>query len=485
MFQRRDIMKCKFSKIFIFSLVFAIILGSPIFTFQSKAACTSVRMTIEALYHGVASSVKNETYYVTAYSDSVCTKAVKTKSVTLKNASSGTIMFDDLASGTYYFGESDSSGTLKKDTSDLTISYPYGNISYVTDNDSTVKELKIQNNYSSEVYFINEDANKSTKVITIIENVKNNKNIAIKSKTFYVTAYTNSACTNAVKTKSITLKNTSSGKITFDNLSPGIYHFAQSYSNGKLMLNSGNLTISYPYGNIAFVRNDDNTTRELRIQNDYSGTIKNICYHNYSSHITKATLSQDGSIVTKCYLCGHTINSQTIYHPRTIELSKTSYTYDGKVKNPSVTVIDSNFLGNKIPSSNYTVIYPSGRIDVGTYKVTIKFKGNYYSGTSIKTFKINPASVKLNSVTSTSSGKLTAKWTKNIKATGYEIKYGIKSDFSNAKTVNISNNSILSKTLSGLSKGKKYYVKVRSYKIVSGVKYYSSWSSAKSIVVKK
>ena len=32
---------------------------------------------------------------------------------------------------------------------------------------------------------------------------------------------------------------------------------------------------------------------------------------------------------------------------------------------------------------------------------------------------------------------------------------------------------------------KKYYVRVRTYKTVNGVKFYSEWSSAKSVKVKK
>ncbi|MCD8217115.1 MAG: hypothetical protein LUD01_03565 [Clostridiales bacterium] len=42
-----------------------------------------------------------------------------------------------------------------------------------------------------------------------------------------------------------------------------------------------------------------------------------------------------------------------------------------------------------------------------------------------------------------------------------------------------------SKAVSSLTKGKKYYVRVRTYKTVSGTKYYSAWSSAKSVKISK
>ena len=41
------------------------------------------------------------------------------------------------------------------------------------------------------------------------------------------------------------------------------------------------------------------------------------------------------------------------------------------------------------------------------------------------------------------------------------------------------------KYLTKLAKNKKYYVRVRTYKVVSGKTYYSSWSGAKTVTIKK
>ena len=71
-----------------------------------------------------------------------------------------------------------------------------------------------------------------------------------------------------------------------------------------------------------------------------------------------------------------------------VKLAKTSYTYDGKAKKPSVTITGSD--GQKVDASAYSVKYASGRKKAGTYKVTITFKGNY-SGTTTKTFTIKKA----------------------------------------------------------------------------------------------
>lgn len=129
--------------------------------------------------------------------------------------------------------------------------------------------------------------------------------------------------------------------------------------------------------------------------------------HNYKQSIVKATTTKNGSIVNACTDCGET-NSTVIYYPKTISLSKTSYVYDGKVKKPTVTVKGSD--GKLISPANYSVSYANGCKNVGQYKVTIKFKGNY-SGSVKKTFNILPKGTTISKV---SGGKksITVKWKK-------------------------------------------------------------------------
>lgn len=99
------------------------------------------------------------------------------------------------------------------------------------------------------------------------------------------------------------------------------------------------------------------------------------------------------------------------------------------------------------------------------------------------TYRLSNAT--LTSVASSSSGKLTVKWSKNIYATGYQIQYSTNSSFSNAKTLTVSGKSTVSKTISNLTKNKKYYVRVRACKNVSGSNYYSKWSSSLAATIKK
>ncbi len=205
--------------------------------------------------------------------------------------------------------------------------------------------------------------------------------------------------------------------------------------------------------------------------------------HNCKSNTQKATINKNGSVVTKCSVCGTVKSKSTIYYPKTIKLSATNYTYNGKVKTPTVTVKDSKGKTLK-KNTDYTVTYAKGRKNVGKYTVTIKFKGNY-SGTVKKTFTIKPKATSISKLT-TGKKKFTVKWKKqSTQTTGYQIQYSTSSKFKSAKTVTIGKNKATSKTISKLKAKKKYYVRIRTYKTVKingkNTKIYSSWSKAKSI----
>ena len=75
--------------------------------------------------------------------------------------------------------------------------------------------------------------------------------------------------------------------------------------------------------------------------------------------------------------------------------------------------------------------------------------------------------------------KLSVSWKKVSGATGYEIQYATNNKFTkNKKTVTVKKNKV---TLKKLKPKKKYFVKVRAYKLANGRKYFGKWSK----VVKK
>ena len=212
--------------------------------------------------------------------------------------------------------------------------------------------------------------------------------------------------------------------------------------------------------------------------------------HTHSYQVTStvkanATKNANGKITRKCSVCGKTTTS-TLYAPKTVTLSAASYTYDGKVKKPSVTVKDCK--GNKIGSRYYTISYPSSRKNESKYTVKETIKDNYI-GSKSATFACKPKGTSVSKVTAAKKGfKVT--WKKQAtQTTGYQVQYSTSSKFKKAKTVTISKNKTTSKSVSKLSAKKKYYVRVRTYKTVKiggkSVKLYSGWSKAKSVTTKK
>lgn len=80
---------------------------------------------------------------------------------------------------------------------------------------------------------------------------------------------------------------------------------------------------------------------------------------------------------------------------------------------------------------------------------------------------------------------MTVKWKKNAVGTGYQIQFSTSSKFEKPKSVTIAKNSTLTKTIGSLAKGKKYYVRIRTYKTVGKTKFYSGWSAAKTVTIRK
>lgn len=204
--------------------------------------------------------------------------------------------------------------------------------------------------------------------------------------------------------------------------------------------------------------------------------------HSYKTVTTKATLTKNGSVVKKCSVCRKVASKSTIKYVKYLNLSATTYTYNGKTKTPNVTVKDS--AGKTLKKdTDYTVTYASGRKNVGIYKVTIKMRGKY-SGTKTLTFKINPAKTTVSKLTAGKKSITVAIVKKSTQVTGYQIQYATSKTFSKATTKTIFSYKTTKYTLNNLSVKKTYYVRVRTYKTVGKTKYYSSWSAYKYVKTK-
>lgn len=88
---------------------------------------------------------------------------------------------------------------------------------------------------------------------------------------------------------------------------------------------------------------------------------------------------------------------------------------------------------------------------------------------------------KIVSVKSVSKKGVKITWNKVKTAKGYQIKYSAKKNMTDAKTAT---SGSLSKKITKLKPGKRYYFKVRAYKTADGSRIYGGWSSTKSVKVK-
>lgn len=155
---------------------------------------------------------------------------------------------------------------------------------------------------------------------------------------------------------------------------------------------------------------------------------------------------------------------------KSAKLSYTTATYSGKKRLPSASVSGLKYKRDFVISG--------GKTSIGKGYVYIKGTGNY-TGTITKSFKIVPKKV---SIKKPSSGKkkIAIKYYRTSGSCYYQVAYrkagSSKWYYKNTK----SSYKIVTK----LKSKKYYYVKVRAYKSVGGVKYYGSWSNTRKVKVK-
>ena len=157
-----------------------------------------------------------------------------------------------------------------------------------------------------------------------------------------------------------------------------------------------------------------------------------------------------------------------------------SRTYNGRAQSAPVTSVKYRGAGLRY-GTDYT--FSGQGTNVGTYTATIIGKGRFVGSIS-KKFNVNPVGTSLSSVKK-GKKKMTVKWKKPAKKykkqmAGYQIQYSLYSNFRSAKTVSGGGYAKKSKVIKGLASKKRYYVRIRTYK--GGC--YSSWSAAKSVVIK-
>ena len=139
---------------------------------------------------------------------------------------------------------------------------------------------------------------------------------------------------------------------------------------------------------------------------------------------------------------------------------------------------------NAKKANSYTI---KGLTSGSAYKVRVRFYitkngKNYYGKWATLTSPTIPSATSFSKITSARK-TFTAQWKKIKNVTGYEIQYAKKSNFSDAKTLKYK--SAVKFTIKNKKGGKKYFIRVRTYKTIGGKNYYSAWSKTKTVTTKK
>ena len=294
-------------------------------------------------------------------------------------------------------------------------------------------------------------------------------------------AYSKATATITVKVKPAattvtSVTNTASGvKITWDKVTgaTGYYVYRATSKDGT-------------YTQIAKITSGSTVTYTNKTSGTYKVTSGKTYYYKVSAYASTGTASKSAAKSVKYLTAGKISSLTNTSSGITVKWSEVSaasgyYVYR-KTSSGSYSKVKTVKSASTVSWTDTGVKSKNGT--TYTYKVVPYSGSNTGSFTAQKTVRMT--AVSLSSVKNSSSKKMTVKWAKNSKATGYQIQYSTSSSFASGnKTVTVSGASSTSKVISSLTKSKTYYVRIRAYKTVSGTKYYSAWSSKKSVKISK
>ena len=220
-------------------------------------------------------------------------------------------------------------------------------------------------------------------------------------------------------------------------------------------------------------------------------------YENCSLAVRDASSGaslEDGEVVTTGRLLdvvnadGDRVGSVKINVDATSSISfdGESFYYDGTVKKPTVSVKYGNLdLAAGISESNdYISISCDESTNPGEYTMSVE-GSKWFHDSYEYTYTIVVKPTYVSSLTATKSG-FDVSWKEISKAnvTGYQLQFSRKADMSEATRYNKAGYSATSMSVVNAYRSQKYYVRVRSYKTIGNVNYYSAWSATKMVTTK-
>ena len=204
-----------------------------------------------------------------------------------------------------------------------------------------------------------------------------------------------------------------------------------------------------------------------------------------------ATATKTGLKHQECTICGYKTAPVTIPKKSapTVSVKDSTVTVSNKSQTTKLDVKADKDAKLTYKSDNKSVkVDKNGKVTiaknfVGKAAITVTATSGSTKTTKKVTITVNPKGTTFRSVYNGAGKKLKAYWNRNSQVTGYQLQYGTSKSFTGCKTVTLNSNKYTGSVRTGLKKNATYYVRIRTYKRVSGKTYYSAWSKVKSFKV--
>ena len=205
----------------------------------------------------------------------------------------------------------------------------------------------------------------------------------------------------------------------------------------------------------------------------------------------EATTTATGRKHQVCAICGYQTAPVTIPKKSapTITVKDSTITVSNKSQTTKLDVKADKDAKLTYKSDNKSVkVDKNGKVTiaknfVGKATITVTATSGGAKTTQKVTITVNPKGTTFRAVYNGKGRKLKAYWNRNSQVDGYQLQYGTSKNFTGCKTVTLKSNQYTGSVRTGLKKNATYYVRIRTYKRVSGKTYYSAWSKVKSFKV--
>ena len=205
----------------------------------------------------------------------------------------------------------------------------------------------------------------------------------------------------------------------------------------------------------------------------------------------EATTTKTGLKHQECATCGYQTAAVSIPKKSapTVSVKDSTVTVSNQSQTTKLDVKADKDAKLTYKSDNKSVkVDKNGKVTiaknfVGKATITVTATSGSVKSTKKVTITVNPKGTTFRSVYNGAGKKLKAYWNRNSQVSGYQLQYGTSKNFTGCKTVTLNSNKYTGSVRTGLKKNATYYVRIRTYKRVSGKTYYSAWSKVKSFKV--